>query len=154
VFRLANDDLQSSTVNGLRFTCQRGCTKCCDTRGFVYMTEDDLERAASFLGISPAEFETNYVVRYRRVLRLRKPPDSQCHFLNSDGCRIHPAKPTQCRTYPFWPELVGSRDAWGAEAKRCPGIGIGELVQIGTACETAGEMKQAFPFFYSDTEGR
>jgi len=101
--------------------------------------------------MTAAEFEAAYVVRYRHVIRLRKPLDSQCHFLNSEGCRIHPAKPTQCRTYPFWPELVNG-PAWKEEGKRCPGIGKGELVQIGTACEIASEMKQAFPTFYADGE--
>jgi Fe-S-cluster containining protein len=57
-------------------------------------------------------------------------------------------KPTQCRLYPFWPELVENRAVWDSAAKYCPGVGKGELVQIGTACEIAGEMKQAYPALY------
>jgi hypothetical protein len=51
--------------------------------------------------------------------------------------------------YPFWPELVESRAAWKEEAKECPGIGKGELVQIGSALETASEMKRAYPSMYA-----
>ncbi len=133
----------------VRFTCQPGCTKCCQVRGFVYLTEDDLRRAASHLGISPEAFEAKYVIRYPTLLRLRKPLTSQCHFLTDAGCSIHPAKPTQCRLYPFWPELVEIREAWQQEAKSCPGIGKGELIQIGTAMEIAAEMKRAYPSMYA-----
>ncbi|MDQ2842791.1 MAG: YkgJ family cysteine cluster protein [Acidobacteriota bacterium] len=132
----------------LRFACQPGCTKCCQVRGFVYLTEDDLRRAASFLRMEPREFEAKYVIRYPTLLRLRKPLDSQCHFLTETGCSIHPAKPTQCRLYPFWPELVEDHTAWKREAQSCPGIGKGELVQIGTALEVASEMKQAYKSMY------
>jgi uncharacterized protein len=135
-------------MDGIRFACQPGCTRCCEVRGFVYLSEDDLCRAAAFVGISAAAFEEKYVVRFAHVIRLRKPLDSQCHFLNQQGCAIHPAKPTQCRLYPFWPELVENRRAWNEEAKSCPGIGKGELVQIGTACEIANGMKQAYPKMY------
>ncbi len=82
------------------------------------------------------------------LLRLRKPLDAQCHFLKGHGCSIHPAKPTQCRVYPFWPELVEDRKAWKEEAKSCPGIGKGELVQIGDALELSSEMKSAYPSMY------
>ena len=132
----------------MRFTCQPGCTKCCQVRGFVYLIEDDLARAARYLSMSAAEFEARYVIRYRKLLRLRKPLDAQCHFLREDGCSIHPAKPTQCRLYPFWPELVEDRSAWRNEGKGCPGIGKGQLVQIGTAMEIASEMKRAYPPMY------
>jgi hypothetical protein len=54
----------------------------------------------------------------------------------------------QCRLYPFWPELVESRAAWKEEAKLCPGIGKGDLIQIGAALETADEMKRAYPSMY------
>jgi uncharacterized protein len=117
-------------------------------RGFVYLTEQDLRRAAKFLNISPKRFEKEYVIRYPNLLRLRKPLDSQCHFLTKDGCSIHPVKPTQCRLYPFWPELVETAAAWQAESQRCPGIGQGRLVQIGSALEAASEMKTAYPSMY------
>lgn len=116
----------------------------------MYLSEDDVVRAANFLGITAAEFEAKYVIRYAHLLRFRKPLDSQCHFLTEQGCGIHPAKPTQCRTFPFWPELVENRSAWKEAGKTCPGIGKGELVQIGTACEIANEMKRAFPTMYPE----
>jgi Fe-S-cluster containining protein len=135
-------------MDPLRFACQPGCTKCCRKRGFIYLSEADLTRAARFVGMSKAAFEAEYVIRYRHLLRFRKPRGGQCHFLKPDGCSIHPAKPTQCRLYPFWPELVEVRRAWKAEKQECPGIGKGNLVQIGTACETASEMKRAYPSLY------
>src|SRR5690349_18088413 len=135
-------------MEGLRFTCQRGCTNCCNQKGYVYLSEDDLKRAALFVGLTAAEFEERYVYRTRTLLRLRKPRNSQCHFLRSDGCSIHPAKPTQCRLFPFWPELVEHRREWKRAAAYCPGIGTGPLVQIGTALETAQEMRTAYPGLY------
>jgi len=136
-------------MDTVRFTCQSGCTNCCDQKGNVYLTEDDLQRAAAFTGMSAAAFEAKYVYRTRREMRFRKPRNKQCSFLEGHGCSIHPAKPTQCRLYPFWPELVENRNAWNAEKRDCPGIGKGELVQIGTACETADEMKRAYPSLYA-----
>jgi Fe-S-cluster containining protein len=121
-------------------------------RGFVYITEEDLRRMAAHEGLSAAAFEARYVVRFRRLLRLRKPKNSQCHFLREGGCAVHRVKPVQCRLYPFWPELVENRAKWEAEAAMCPGIGKGGLVQIGAACETAGEMKRAYPATYGRIE--
>ncbi len=132
----------------LRFACQPGCTNCCRGKGFVYLTEEDLERAAAFLGMTAAEFETRYVYRTRNLRRLRTPRNSSCVFLREDGCSIHPAKPTQCRLFPFWPEVVKDRRSWRKAAARCPGIGKGELVGISTARELAGQMNQAYPTLY------
>ena len=135
-------------MEGLRFECQPGCTNCCRQKGFVYLTEDDVSRAAGHLGMDPAEFEKRYVYRSRRRLRLRKPRDSECPFLLEDGCRIHPNKPTQCRLFPFWPELVENRAEWRATAGHCPGIGKGPLIQIGTALEVSAGMRVAYPESY------
>ena len=132
----------------LRFECQRGCINCCDQAGFVYLTESDLKRAAKFVGMSARAFEAKYVYRTKRSLRFRKPPDKQCPFLEKHGCSIHPAKPTQCRTFPFWPELVEDAEAWKRAAKFCPGIGKGPLIQIGTAMEIAEEQRRAYPEDY------
>ncbi len=134
----------------LQFACQPGCTRCCDVRGFVYITEDNLRNMAAYLGMTASAFEARYVLRFKKLLRLRKPKKSQCHFLEAGGCRVHPVKPVQCRLYPFWPELIEDRDVWEAERKACPGIGQGELVQIGVACETAAEMRVAYPHMYQN----
>ena len=138
-------------MDGLRFQCQPGCTHCCDVRGYIYLTEDDVRRAAEFVGMTQAEFESTYVIRFRHLLRFRKPLDSQCHFLKNGGCSIHPVKPVQCRLFPFWPELVEDRASWDEAGHTCPGIGKGDLVQIGTACEIASEMKRAYPSMYPES---
>jgi uncharacterized protein len=135
-------------AQGFHFECQRGCTECCRQRGFVYLTEQDVIRAAAFLGITPGAFERKYVYRTRRRLRLRVPRDAHCHFLNREGCSIHPAKPTQCRIFPFWPELVESRREWNKTAAYCPGIGKGPLIQIENARRDAAEMRQNYPQLY------
>jgi Fe-S-cluster containining protein len=135
-------------AQGLRFECQRGCTECCRRRGFVYLTEQDLLRAAAFLGMSPEAFEGKYVYRTRRLLRLRVPRDAHCHFLNVEGCSIHSVKPTQCRIFPFWPELVESRREWHTTAAYCPGIGKGPLIQITDARRDAAEMRRNYPGLY------
>ncbi len=132
----------------MRFACQSGCTKCCQTRGFVYLSEEDLVRAAAFVGMATSDFEAKYVIRYQQVLRFRKPLDAQCHFLTSEGCSIHPAKPTQCRLYPFWPEFVETQAAWKEEGRRCPGIGQGDLIQVSAARSEAKEMTDAYPWMY------
>lgn len=140
----------SKTPSGIRFTCVRGCTACCNQKGWVYLTEEDLLKAAAHVGLPPDEFERKYVYRGANHMRFRKPPDRQCPFLESDGCSIHSAKPTQCRLFPFWPELIEDRARWDGTAIFCPGIGHGPLIQIGTALELAQEMKVAYPEQYSD----
>jgi len=132
----------------LRFACQRGCVNCCNQSGFVYLTEGDLDRAAKFTGMSKRGFERKYVYRTRHQMRFRKPREKQCPFLVDDGCSIHPAKPTQCRTFPFWPELVEDRAEWKRASRFCPGIGRGPLIQIGTAMEIADEQRRAYPSMY------
>jgi len=132
----------------MRFACQPGCTTCCERKGFVYLTEDDITRAAAFLGMERDQFERRYVYRTKNQRRLRTPREARCHFLRDGGCSIHPAKPTQCRLFPFWPELVDSPKEWHKAAAWCPGIGKGELVQIETAREMAREMKEAYPAHY------
>lgn len=135
-------------MDGVRFTCQRGCINCCDQTGNVYLTEGDLIRAAKFVKMPPRKFEQKYVYRTRHQMRFRKPRDKQCPFLLDHGCSIHPAKPTQCRTFPFWPELVENRVAWNQTARYCPGIGKGPLIQIGTALEMSEEQRKAYPEMY------
>ena len=90
-----------------------------------------------------AAFERQYVYRTRNRMRLRVPRDANCSFLKDDRCSIHPAKPTQCRIFPFWPELVESRREWRKTARYCPGMGKGPLIQIEAARQQAQEIAKA-----------
>ena len=107
-----------------------------------------MTRAAKYVKLSQAEFEKRYLYRTAQQRRFRKPRDRQCPFLVDGGCSIHPAKPTQCRTFPFWPEYVEDREEWNGLRRFCPGIGKGELIQIGSAMEIAEEERRAYPEQY------
>jgi Fe-S-cluster containining protein len=136
------------SASEMRFQCQPGCTRCCDQQGFVYLADTDVPRLADYLGMPVEDFERKYVYRTKNRARLRTPRHAQCVFLKDGGCGVHPAKPTQCRTFPFWPELVESAQEWRRTAGWCPGIGQGELVNIESAREQAGEMRRAYPASY------
>ena len=135
-------------AEALRFQCQPGCTACCEQKGFVYLSEADIPRMAGYLGLAADAFERQYVFRTKNRARLRVPRDANCHFLRDGGCSIHAAKPTQCRIFPYWPELVESRREWTKAARYCPGMGQGPLVQIESARAEAREMRDAYPGLY------
>jgi len=107
-----------------------------------------LLRAAARLGLTPQAFESRYVYRTAHTLRLRKPRGASCYFLSENGCLLHPDKPTQCRLYPFWPELVEDPRAWKREANFCPGIGRGRLISPETIRRRAAGMRRAYPDMY------
>ncbi len=59
------------------------------------------------------------------MVSLKERYDYSCIFLNSDGCSIYPARPLQCRTYPFWRGLADDEQAVKREMENCPGLGKG-----------------------------
>lgn len=117
---------------GLRFQCQM-CRYCCSAEpGYVYLTKDDIDRAAKALSISFDEFIDKYcrLVSFGSysLVSLQERPDYDCIFLTPSGCGIYEARPLQCRTYPFWKNVMESKESWENEAKSCPGIGKGRVV--------------------------
>jgi hypothetical protein len=57
-------------------------------------------------------------------------------------------KPTQCRIFPFWPELAEDKREWRKTARYCPGIGKGPLIQIEAVRQQAKEMREGYPWLY------
>ncbi|QED26573.1 YkgJ family cysteine cluster protein [Microvenator marinus] len=111
-------------MKSLRFECT-GCGECCRKPGWVFFTEEDIATASAFLGISPEEFEERFLETSDGRYYVDVPEESACPFLLDDACTIHSARPVQCRTYPFWPEIVKSPGGWVRERKECPGIDQG-----------------------------
>ena len=54
--------------------------------------------------------------------RVPVPKGQGCPFLDEGKCTVHAIRPEQCRTYPFWPEILTSPRDWKAESKYCEGI--------------------------------
>lgn len=116
----------------LRFHCTQ-CGQCCRGKGsYVFLTRQESDSIADFIGLSRDWFRRKYVQRLvDGELVLTQHDDGDCIYLDQGGrCRIYPVRPLQCRTYPFWPELMTSESSWLAEKKRCEGIDSGETVPV------------------------
>jgi uncharacterized protein len=98
----------------------------------VFLKEAEAERIRAVLQLSRAWFRRRYLRRLDSgELTVALRADGRCSFLDPEGrCRVYRARPTQCRTYPFWPELLRSKAAWHAEAARCEGIDRGAAIPL------------------------
>ncbi|KPK84439.1 MAG: hypothetical protein AMJ81_05530 [Phycisphaerae bacterium SM23_33] len=121
-------------AEGLAFECIR-CGRCCagPEEGYVWIGKGEIDKLAEFLKLSVEEVHRRYLRRVgRRFSLLETPETKDCIFLGytPDGrssCTIYPVRPTQCRTWPFWPLNLISPAAWSAAGLRCPGINRGPL---------------------------
>lgn len=115
---------------GLRFECV-SCGNCCRHEpGYVFLSPEDLERLVRHHGVSRDELVRNFCrvvdLGIADRLSLTEKSNNDCIFWNQ-GCTVYKARPLQCRTYPFWPAILTSREAWTTEGRSCPGIGNGPL---------------------------
>lgn len=114
---------------GIQFECQ-GSGKCCVTHdgyGYVYMTKEDRIRMAKELGLPTGEFTKKYCEKEDGIFHLIDGKDGKCQFLEGKRCGIYEGRPTQCRTWPFWPEVMNPK-TWKKEvASFCPGVGKGRV---------------------------
>ncbi|PCI95591.1 zinc/iron-chelating domain-containing protein [Candidatus Aerophobetes bacterium] len=110
--------------DGLYFKCT-GCGKCCSgSPGYVWLEEKDIKRLCKHLEISRAEFLKKYTKTVNRRISLRDDTkDYACIFLKEGKyCSVYDARPTQCKTYPFWIYNIASKRQWDQEGKHCEGI--------------------------------
>lgn len=107
------------------------CGNCCSgPPGYVWMNEEEINQLALRFGIEPAEFLRGYARRIHGnwSLKERKTKHGMdCIFLErgEDGlarCGVYEDRPSQCRTWPFWPELLESRESFESAAETCPGL--------------------------------
>lgn len=131
--RSPNYEMPLYKRRALHFECTR-CGACCtgSSDAYVFLRPGEDRALCEELGLSWAWFRRRYLTRTEdgdQVLRMRE--SGACILLGPDGgCRAYRARPLQCRTYPFWPELLRSAKAWQRESKRCEGIGRGERIPL------------------------
>ena len=131
---------------GLRFTCTT-CGNCCTGGpGFVWLADDEVDRLAGHLGIGREDMLRRYCREVSGRISLRekrgvggtydcvfltevKPPrtsrSGEAIVQAKRVCGVYPARPLQCRTWPFWPENLDSPEAWQVETRKCPGMNTG-----------------------------
>lgn len=117
---------------GVRFECT-GSGKCCTSHGeygFVYLSLEDRQRFAKHFKMSTSAFTRKYCEMTGGIWHLKEDPKNpDCMFLvGGKRCGAYEGRPTQCRTWPFWPEVMNAK-SWAKDVKAfCPGVGRGELV--------------------------
>ncbi len=117
---------------GLQFSCETGCNYCCSCEpGYVFLSQEDLDRLCSFTQMSEQQFLSTYCRKVRIgsciMISLKERENYDCIFLTKQGCSVYEARPKQCRTYPFWSSVMENEASWEAEKHACPGIGKGKL---------------------------
>jgi hypothetical protein len=133
---------------GLRFHCTQ-CGNCCSgAPGYVWVSVDECGQIAAFLGVERDPFTRKHVRRAGTRLSLLEKRNGDCEFLvrHENGkttCSIHPVRPVQCRTWPFWKSNLTSAEAWKEAGKDCPGMDQGRhhpLPVIQAALTRTGDL--------------
>ncbi len=110
--------------DGLPFACTQ-CGKCCHARGdvaHVYVNYAERRALADYLQIDLATFNRRFTRQQEDGHRLLRFRDGHCVFLHGATCSVHEAKPVQCRTWPFWQELLETKTAYQQQVLDfCPG---------------------------------
>lgn len=82
---------------------------------------------AKVLGMNTAAFTRKFCKKQAGIWRLKDGAKGACRFLSGSKCTVYRGRPTQCRTWPFWPETLNAK-TWNREvAQFCPGVGKGRL---------------------------
>ena len=139
-------------ADGLSFTCTQ-CGNCCTGGpGYVWVSEQEIDRFAAHLRIDRKAFLKTYCrsIQGEVSLKERRTPAGEydCVFLkhlDPSGqevppaaldrhgrtvttrrvCSVYDVRPLQCRTWPFWDGNLADRDAWQSAHGKCPGMGTG-----------------------------
>lgn len=94
------------------------------------MSPAQIERLERLVELGPRAFKERYLTQDEdndTVLRLK--PNGDCIFWQ-DGCTVYPARPRQCRTFPFWSENLESPEAWKELRTFCGGVDEGRLYAL------------------------
>lgn len=121
-------------ADGLRFSCTQ-CGNCCTgPSGYVWFDKAEGKVMAEHFGMTPKAFRKKYAHKYHGDWTLNEVKSEQgydCVFLrrHEDGrgyCSIYEVRPTQCKTWPFWPDLLKSPRTWQQASRNCPGMAKGD----------------------------
>lgn len=103
---------------------------CCSGEpGYVWVDSEEIDAMADEMNLSVKEFESQFIRKVGTQKSLKEYPDGDCILLDPTHrtCLVYEARPTQCRTWPFWDSTIESKKAWKETCEECPGAGKGKL---------------------------
>ncbi|MFK2823984.1 YkgJ family cysteine cluster protein [Arcobacter sp. YIC-80] len=106
--------------------CDTCAGKCCiGESGYIWINKTEIEKLAKHLNISIEDVGQKFLLKigYKysiKEIQLEK-DNYACVFfdLNKKQCSIYEARPTQCRTFPFWDYFKENKEE---VFKECPAV--------------------------------
>lgn len=135
---MSEESLQTETEDGpwysqgLKFRCTE-CGNCCTgSPGVVWVDDDEIAAIAEYLDKPVGEIRLLFCRPVRGKVSLNEYANGDCTFFDpkTRRCTIYPARPKQCRTWPFWTSNLTSEAEWKKVQKDCPGAGCGDLISF------------------------
>lgn len=127
---------------GLHFECTQ-CGECCTgSSGLVAFTMREARGMADELDLSTEDFLERYAqpsTDDEGVWEMREVASpfgwdcillDRCEDSGVTRCIAHQHRPSQCRTWPFWPDNLKNPKSWERAGRACEGIGSGRLVPL------------------------
>ena len=104
-------------------SCQGNC--CIGESGNIWINRQEIDKLSNHLNISLDEVYSKFLEKRGYKYSLKETRLSQdnyaCIFFDLDKkqCSIYDARPTQCRTFPFWDYFKDNKEE---VIKECPAI--------------------------------
>jgi len=104
-------------------TCEGNC--CIGESGYIWITKEECIKLAHLLGISLQELGEKYLLKVGYKYSLREKQLSKnnyaCVFFDlvKKQCSVYSARPSQCKTFPFWEYFLKNVNE---VKKECPAI--------------------------------
>jgi len=87
-------------------TCEGNC--CIGESGYIWITKQEIEKLADHLKISIEELGYKYLLKVGYKYSIKEKEIAKNNFaciffdLEKKCCSVYEARPSQCRTFPFW----------------------------------------------------
>lgn len=97
------------------------CGTCCQGYGGTYLTPEETQRIADYVGVSVDQLLREYCQLSGGRPLLAQSSAGCCVFFK-EACTIHPVKPRMCRAWPYLESILVDVGNWHAMASTCPGM--------------------------------
>ncbi|WP_419769493.1 MAG: YkgJ family cysteine cluster protein [Candidatus Marinarcus sp.] len=103
--------------------CEGNC--CIGESGYIWISKDEIVTLAKFMSVSVEELAQKYLMKVGYKYSIKEVEVAKgnyaCMFfdLEKKQCSVYEARPTQCRTFPFWEYFKNNEDE---VYKECPAV--------------------------------